>query len=129
MCEKDEYLHPIIGHPSTLHYGPLGSSANGLADSIEETEDSPRAKTKKSHNGMSCQSHEPVFMMRPMKVHLSHPTRDVVIQGPKRVADIFKELNLIPEAFLIIRGQDLMTEDETVADGDSIEIRPVISGG
>ena len=64
-----------------------------------------------------------------MKVLLSHPTRDLVIQGPKRVADIFKELNLIPEAFLIIRGQDLMTEDETVADGDSIEIRPVISGG
>jgi sulfur carrier protein len=64
-----------------------------------------------------------------MKVHLSHPTRDLVIKGPKRVADIFKELNLIPEAFLIIRGQDLMTEDETVADGDSIEIRPVISGG
>ncbi len=64
-----------------------------------------------------------------MKVHLSHPTRDVVLQGPKRVADIFKELNLIPEAFLIIRGPDLMTEDETVADGDSIEIRPVISGG
>ena len=45
-----------------------------------------------------------------MKVHLSHPTRDLIIQGPKRVADIFKELNLIPEAFLIIRGQDLMTK-------------------
>jgi sulfur carrier protein len=43
--------------------------------------------------------------------------------------DIFKELQLIPEAFLIIRGQDLMTEDEIVADGDSIEVRPVISGG
>jgi sulfur carrier protein len=51
------------------------------------------------------------------------------LQGPKRVADIFKELQLIPEAFLVIRGQDLMTEDEIVADGDSIEVRPVISGG
>jgi len=64
-----------------------------------------------------------------MKVHLSHPTREIVLKGPKRVADIFKELNLIPEAFLVIRGQDLMTEDEILADGDSIEIRPVISGG
>ena len=64
-----------------------------------------------------------------MKVHLSHPTRDVELQGPKRVADIFKELQLIPEAFLVIRGRDLMTEDEFVADGDSIEVRPVISGG
>ncbi|MEX0830617.1 MAG: MoaD/ThiS family protein [Nitrospirales bacterium] len=64
-----------------------------------------------------------------MKVHLSHPTRDVELKGPKRVADIFKELQLIPEAFLIIRGRDLMTEDEIVADGDNIEVRPVISGG
>jgi len=64
-----------------------------------------------------------------MKVHLSHPTRDVELKGPKRVADIFKELQLIPEAFLIIRGRDLMTEDEIVADGDSVEVRPVISGG
>ncbi len=64
-----------------------------------------------------------------MKVHLSHPTRDVELQGPKRVADIFKALELIPEAFLVIRGRDLMTEDEIVADGDSIEVRPVISGG
>jgi len=64
-----------------------------------------------------------------MKVHLSHPTRDVELLGPKRVTEIFKELQLIPEAFLVIRGRDLMTEDEIVADGDSIEVRPVISGG
>ena len=64
-----------------------------------------------------------------MKISLSHPTRNVELQGPKRVAEIFKELQLIPEAFLVIRGQDLMTEDEIVADGDSIEVRPVISGG
>ncbi len=64
-----------------------------------------------------------------MKVSLSHPARDIELQGPKRVADIFKELQLVPEAFLVIRGQDLMTEDEIVADGDQIEVRPVISGG
>ena len=64
-----------------------------------------------------------------MKIHLSHPTRDIELPGPKRVADIFKELQLIPEAFLVIRERDLMTEDEVVADGDSIEVRPVISGG
>ncbi len=64
-----------------------------------------------------------------MNVRLSHPNRNIELQGPKRVADIFKELQLIPEAFLVIRGQDLMTEDEMVADGDSIEVRPVISGG
>ena len=64
-----------------------------------------------------------------MKIFLSHPTREVEIKGPKRVTDIFRELNLIPEAFLVIRNDTLMTEDEMLGDGDVIEVRPVISGG
>ncbi len=64
-----------------------------------------------------------------MKIHLSHPVRNMELKGPKRVKDIFKGLDLIPEAFLVIRGQDLMTEDEMVRDEEAIEIRPVISGG
>jgi sulfur carrier protein len=64
-----------------------------------------------------------------MKIYLSHPTREIELPGPKQVRQLFKELNLIPEAYLVIRGQDLVTEDETLADGDTIEIRPVISGG
>ena len=64
-----------------------------------------------------------------MKIFLSHHTREVEIKGPKRVTDIFRELNLIPEAFLVIRNDTLMTEDEMLGDGDVIEVRPVISGG
>ena len=64
-----------------------------------------------------------------MKIHLSHPVRNMELKCPKRVKDIFNELDLIPEAFLVIRGQDLMTEDEMVRDEEAIEIRPVISGG
>jgi sulfur carrier protein len=64
-----------------------------------------------------------------MKIFLSHPNRDMQLNGPKRVKDIFKELHLIPEAYLVIRGQDLMTEDEMIRDDETIEIRPVISGG
>lgn len=68
-------------------------------------------------------------MIKPMKVHLSHPERQIEVKGPKRVQDLLRDLNLLVEAHLVIRGSDLMTEDEVVADGDSIEIRPVISGG
>lgn len=64
-----------------------------------------------------------------MKIHLSHPERQIEVKGPKRVQDLLRDLNLLVEAHLVIRGSDLMTEDEVVADGDSIEIRPVISGG
>ena len=64
-----------------------------------------------------------------MKIHLSHPSRNIDVKGPKHVRDIFKELQLIPEGYLVIRGQDLLTEDALLADSDVIEIRPVISGG
>ena len=64
-----------------------------------------------------------------MKIHLSHPSRDIEMVGPKRVMDVFKELQLIPEGYLVIRGEDLLTEDERLEDNDTIEIRPVISGG
>ena len=64
-----------------------------------------------------------------MQVHLSHPQRTVDIKGPKRAKDVLRELNLVVEAHLVIRGDELVTEDEMLADKDRIEIRPVISGG
>ncbi len=64
-----------------------------------------------------------------MKIHLSHPSRNIEMAGPKRVGDVLTELHLIPEGYLIIRGEDLLTEDERLEDSDTIEIRPVISGG
>ncbi len=64
-----------------------------------------------------------------MRVHLSHPSRTVEIKGPKKVRDLLRELQLLSEAHLVIRGDELVTEDELLADQDQIEIRPVISGG
>lgn len=65
----------------------------------------------------------------PMRVHLSHPSRTVEIKGPKKVRDLLRELQLLSEAHLVIRGDELVTEDELLSDQDQIEIRPVISGG
>ena len=64
-----------------------------------------------------------------MNVHLSHPARSVEIKGPKKAKDLLRELNLVVEAHLVIRGDELVTEDEMLYDKDQIEIRPVISGG
>ncbi len=64
-----------------------------------------------------------------MKVQLSHPERLLEIKGPKRVKDLLRDLNLVVEAHLVIRGDDLVTEDELLKDEDQVEIRPVISGG
>lgn len=64
-----------------------------------------------------------------MLVRLSHPNREIEIKGPKRTKDLLRELSLIMEAHLVIRGDELVTEDEMLADVDQVEIRPVISGG
>jgi sulfur carrier protein len=64
-----------------------------------------------------------------MNVRLSHPERDLEIKGPKRVKELLRDLGLVQEAHLVIRGDDLVTEDEMLKDDDTVEIRPVISGG
>lgn len=64
-----------------------------------------------------------------MKIHLSQPDRDIELQGPKQVKAVLKDLDIIPETVLVIRDDGLLTEDEMIRDSDSIEIRPVISGG
>ena len=68
-------------------------------------------------------------IIRAMQVQLSHPARTVDVKGPKRAKDVLRELNLVVEAHLVIRGDELVTEDEMLYDKDQIEIRPVISGG
>jgi len=64
-----------------------------------------------------------------MKVMLNHPVREVEVKGPRRVREVLNELNLLPESVLVVRGDDLVTEEELLRDEDRIEIRPVISGG
>ena len=64
-----------------------------------------------------------------MKVMLNHPVREVEMKGPRRVRELLKELNLLPETVLVVRGDELVTEDDMLRDDDRIEIRPVMSGG
>ena len=64
-----------------------------------------------------------------MKVVLRNPRREVEVPGNRRVKDVLRELNILPETVLVIRGDDLITADQQVGDGDTIELRPVMSGG
>ncbi len=64
-----------------------------------------------------------------MQVQLSHPSRTIEVKGPKKAKELLRELQLVVEAHLVIRGDELVTEDEMLYDKDQIEIRPVISGG
>ena len=64
-----------------------------------------------------------------MKVVLRNPRREVEVTGNRRVKDVLRELNVIPETVLVIRGDELITTDQMVRDDDVIELRPVMSGG
>ncbi len=45
------------------------------------------------------------------------------------VADLLQELTINPETVLVVRSNDVLTEDDTINDKDALEILSVISGG
>ncbi|MDR7483626.1 MAG: thiamine biosynthesis protein ThiS [Armatimonadota bacterium] len=64
-----------------------------------------------------------------MPIHVRHQRQEVELDGVRRVREVFVRLQLNPEAYLVIRGADLLTPDAELRDGERIELRPVISGG
>jgi len=64
-----------------------------------------------------------------VKVVLRNPRREVQVRGGRRVKDVLRDLDVIPETVIVIRGDSLITADQIVDDGDTIELRPVMSGG
>lgn len=64
-----------------------------------------------------------------MKVVLRQPRREIELDAVNRVADLFRELDLVPESYLAIRDGELLTADMPVRPADTVELRPVISGG
>ena len=53
-----------------------------------------------------------------MKVILRNPRREVDVAGNRRVKDILRELDIMPETVLVICGDDLVTADHVVRDDD-----------
>ena len=64
-----------------------------------------------------------------MRVILRNQGKEVELTGRRRVKDLLRELGLLPEAFLVIRGRELLTSDQVVGEEETIEVRPVVSGG
>jgi sulfur carrier protein len=64
-----------------------------------------------------------------MKVLLRNPRRELELAGPMSVTRLLQQLELNRESVLVIRDGTLVPGDAQLEDADSIEIRPVISGG
>jgi sulfur carrier protein len=64
-----------------------------------------------------------------VKVVLRNPRRELDVDGPMRVHALLDRLELNRESVLVIRGDTLVPGDDLLDDTDTVEIRPVISGG
>jgi sulfur carrier protein len=64
-----------------------------------------------------------------MQILLEPQGKRVTLAGRRRVGDLVQALGLIPGTVMVIRGEDLLTDDEMVEDADVVELRAVISGG
>ncbi|MGA1846325.1 MoaD/ThiS family protein [Deferribacter abyssi] len=47
----------------------------------------------------------------------------------KTVKQIFERYNLKENSVIITRGDELLTEDDKLKDGDTVKVIPVVSGG
>lgn len=64
-----------------------------------------------------------------MKVVLRNPRREIEIAGPVSVIALLNRLDLNRESVLVIQGDELVPGDAMLDDAQTVEIRPVISGG
>lgn len=64
-----------------------------------------------------------------MKVRLRNPSREVEVAGPISVVKLLQDLEINRESVLVIQGDTLVAGDALLNDSDTVEIRPVISGG
>ncbi|TMA81848.1 MAG: MoaD/ThiS family protein [Deltaproteobacteria bacterium] len=64
-----------------------------------------------------------------MDVRLEPQGKQLTIAGRRRVGELVRALGLVAGTVMVIRGDDLLTDDEMVEDDESIELRAVISGG
>jgi sulfur carrier protein len=64
-----------------------------------------------------------------VQVLLRNPKRQLEVAGPVRVHVLLQRLEVNRESVLVIRGDTIVPGDELLEDSDTVEIRPVISGG
>jgi sulfur carrier protein ThiS len=55
--------------------------------------------------------------------------KEWILEGKKTVRQVVEEVGLVPDAVLVVREGELLTEDMIVQPDDEIRLIAVISGG
>jgi sulfur carrier protein len=57
------------------------------------------------------------------------PNHETRLVRARTVAALLTELQLHQDAFLVVRGDEILTRDVRLREDDEVELLPVISGG
>lgn len=64
-----------------------------------------------------------------MRITVLPQRKEVEIAGRRRAADVLRQLGFLPGTAMVIRGDELVPENDMLEAEDVIEVRSVISGG
>jgi sulfur carrier protein ThiS len=64
-----------------------------------------------------------------IRVRMPQKNRELELPGPRRVLDILADAGVRPTTVIVTQGRRLLTKDQRVEDGETIEIISVVSGG
>ena len=64
-----------------------------------------------------------------MEIRLEPQGKRLSLSGRRGVGELVQSLGVVAGTVMVIRGEELLTDDEMVEDADTIELRAVISGG
>ncbi len=64
-----------------------------------------------------------------IRVRMPQKKTEFTVPGPKRVMDILAAAGVRPTTVLVTRERELLTKDQRVEDGETVDIISVVSGG
>lgn len=66
-----------------------------------------------------------------MKIFIERQNKwiDVNIKKKAKVIDVLKKLKINPSAVIVVRNNELITEDEIIKNDEKIKVLSVVSGG
>ncbi len=64
-----------------------------------------------------------------MKVFIERTKEEKELHHTGTVQELLNILDISPEEVLVVRDDELLTEDETICDDDNIRLLSVVSGG
>jgi len=64
-----------------------------------------------------------------IKIRLPQKEKEIEVPGPKRVMDLIALTGMRPTTVIVTQGKKLLTKDQRVEDGETVDIISVVSGG